>query len=218
MFGWANIFFTDLGLDTMTDTFWAESMIERPSDDREVVCHASAEEFFFGPGDNTSVREDWRLVITLHIVTCLKKLNFISQHQNVYHNHPRRFRDDPPWNGAHSVFHELPQPALGLPQRRKSRYGIVFEAITEWSLRIGSCSGFHEAIGDTIALAVSTPAHLQGLGLLPPPTSTKTKPLVDNLPPPPEGVSEQELNYLLSQALEKVLHLIHFSIQNNTNL
>jgi len=48
-----------MGFDPMTPTFKQESMITRPSD-REVVCHASAEEFFFGPGTNTSVREDWR--------------------------------------------------------------------------------------------------------------------------------------------------------------
>ena len=48
-----------MGFDPMTPTFKQESMITRPSD-REVVCHASAEEFFFGPGTNTSVRVDWR--------------------------------------------------------------------------------------------------------------------------------------------------------------
>lgn len=65
--------------------------------------------------------------------------------------------------------------------------------------------GFHEAIGDTIALAVSTPAHLTGLGLLDAPAPSETTPLFPDLPPRPEGVSEQDLNYLLSQALEKVI-------------
>ena len=64
--------------------------------------------------------------------------------------------------------------------------------------------GFHEAIGDTIALAVSTPAHLQSLGLLPKSVSKSTRHLFPDLPSPADGVSEQDLNYLLSQALEKV--------------
>lgn len=62
MFDRADEFFQGLGLDKMTDTFWRESLIEKPGD-REVVCHASAEEFFFGPGDVTDVREDWRYMI-----------------------------------------------------------------------------------------------------------------------------------------------------------
>lgn len=62
MFDLADEFFIGLGFDKMTDTFWKESMIERPPD-REVQCHASAEEFFFGPGDDTDIREDWRFVI-----------------------------------------------------------------------------------------------------------------------------------------------------------
>lgn len=59
MFDKADEFFQGLGLDPMTKTFWELSMIEKP-DARSVVCHASAEEFFFGPGNDTNVREDWR--------------------------------------------------------------------------------------------------------------------------------------------------------------
>lgn len=79
--------------------------------------------------------------------------------------------------------------------------------------------GFHEAIGDTIALAVSTPAHLKKLGLLPATTSAKTKSRDAKLPELPAGVSEQDLNYLLSQALEKVNSIIvqrtqHLKLKN----
>ena len=38
-------FFTSLGLIPMPDNFWENSMLERP-DDREVVCHASAWDFY----------------------------------------------------------------------------------------------------------------------------------------------------------------------------
>lgn len=74
-------------------------------------------------------------------------------------------------------------------------------------------TGFHEAIGDTIALAVSTPTHLTGLGLLSPnesPNATETEPLLPGLPARPEGFTEQELNYMMKQALDKVKreHLI----------
>ena len=45
MFDLAEAFFVELGFEPMTEAFWANSMIEKPSD-REVVCHASAEEFY----------------------------------------------------------------------------------------------------------------------------------------------------------------------------
>ena len=39
-------FFTSLGLIPMPDNFWDNSMLERPDDGREVVCHASAWDFY----------------------------------------------------------------------------------------------------------------------------------------------------------------------------
>lgn len=57
--------------------------------------------------------------------------------------------------------------------------------------RDGANDGFHEAIGDTIALSVSTPEHLVKIGLL----KNYTQ---DN---------EQDINYLLRQALDKVAFL-----------
>jgi len=58
--------------------------------------------------------------------------------------------------------------------------------------RSGGNPGFHEAIGDTLALAVSTPKHLQAVGLLP-------KDI-------PEG-EEADLNYLMSILLDKITFL-----------
>lgn len=46
MFRVAEQFFTSLGLSPMPPEFWAESMLEKPSDGREVVCHASAWDFY----------------------------------------------------------------------------------------------------------------------------------------------------------------------------
>jgi hypothetical protein len=51
-----------------------------------------------------------------------------------------------------------------------------------------SFKGFHEAIGDTMALAVQTPEHLYSIGLLP------------EIP----NQVEADINYLLNQAMERV--------------
>ena len=42
----AEDFFTSLGLIGMPQNFWDNSMLERPDDGREVVCHASAWDFY----------------------------------------------------------------------------------------------------------------------------------------------------------------------------
>ena len=54
-----------------------------------------------------------------------------------------------------------------------------------------SFTGFHEAIGDTMALSVQTPAHLQSIGLL---SNVSTS-------------NETDINYLLKSALDKVVFL-----------
>merc|ERR1719283_399897 len=59
--------------------------------------------------------------------------------------------------------------------------------------RSGANPGFHEAIGDTLALAVSTPKHLIEVGLLD----------AENVPETPEA----DLNYLMSIALDKITFL-----------
>ena len=45
MFKMSEEFFTSLGLDPMPPSFWEDSMIEKPDDGRDVVCHASAWDF-----------------------------------------------------------------------------------------------------------------------------------------------------------------------------
>ncbi len=51
--------------------------------------------------------------------------------------------------------------------------------------------GFHEAIGDVMALSVATPKHLSKIGLL-----------IDYTPS-----TETDLNFLMKTALEKVLNI-----------
>ncbi|XP_053212228.1 angiotensin-converting enzyme-like [Panonychus citri] len=57
--------------------------------------------------------------------------------------------------------------------------------------RTGANPGFHEAVGDTLALSVSTPSHLKAIGLL------------DEISSDPEG----DLNHLMSMALDKIAFL-----------
>ena len=46
LFKYAEEFFLSLGLKEMPQTFWNNSMIAKPTDGREVVCHASAWDFY----------------------------------------------------------------------------------------------------------------------------------------------------------------------------
>lgn len=48
MFEEADNFFTSLGLLPVPPEFWNKSMLEKPTDGREVVCHASAWDFYNG--------------------------------------------------------------------------------------------------------------------------------------------------------------------------
>ena len=45
MFEVSEEFFTSLGLEPMTETFWNETMYVKP-EDRQVTCHASAWDFY----------------------------------------------------------------------------------------------------------------------------------------------------------------------------
>ena len=58
------------------------------------------------------------------------------------------------------VYREAANPGMGSLQIENNNFDLEI-------LHFMSNSGFHEAIGDTMALAVNTPGHLQGLGLMP---------------------------------------------------
>lgn len=55
MFKLSEEFYTSLNLSAMTDAFWENSIIEKPAD-KDIVCHASAWDFYDGNdfryGDN----------------------------------------------------------------------------------------------------------------------------------------------------------------------
>jgi peptidyl-dipeptidase A len=140
MFELSDEFFKSLGLIAMPQSFWDKSMITKPPD-RDVVCHASAWDFYnrvdFRIKQCTDINMDQ--LFTVHHE--MGHIEYFLQ----YKDQPVRFRD-------------------------------------------GANPGFHEAIGDTLSLSVSTPEHLMEIGLLP------------NFVDDPDG----DLNFLMSQALQKI--------------
>ncbi|XP_037347809.1 angiotensin-converting enzyme isoform X1 [Talpa occidentalis] len=144
MFLVAEQFFTSLGLEPMPPEFWAESMLEKPKDGREVVCHASAWDFYN--------RKDFRI----------KQCTRVTMDQLA------------------TVHHEMGHVQYYLQYKDQPV-----------SLRQGANPGFHEAIGDVLALSVSTPAHLHKIGLLDRVTNDH----------------ESDINFLLKMALEKIAFL-----------
>uniref|UniRef100_A0A8C2A5F1 Angiotensin-converting enzyme n=1 Tax=Cyprinus carpio TaxID=7962 RepID=A0A8C2A5F1_CYPCA len=144
MFEESDRFFTSIGLLPMPPEFWDKSMLEKPKDGREVVCHASAWDFYN--------RKDFRIkqctVVTMDdLITVHHEMGHV-QYFLQYKDQPISFRD-------------------------------------------GANPGFHEAIGDVLALSVSTPKHLQSIGLL------------DKV----EDNKESTINFLMSIALDKIAFL-----------
>uniref|UniRef100_A0A672UIM6 Angiotensin-converting enzyme n=1 Tax=Strigops habroptila TaxID=2489341 RepID=A0A672UIM6_STRHB len=141
MFEESDSFFTSLGLIPMPQEFWDKSMIEKPSDGREVVCHASAWDFYN--------RKDFRI----KQCTVVNMDDLITVHHEMGH--------------VQYFLQYMDQPI---------------------SFRDGANPGFHEAVGDVMALSVSTPKHLHSINLL------------------DEG-GELDINYLMSIALDKIAFL-----------
>jgi peptidyl-dipeptidase A len=141
MVRYAEGFFTSLGFEPLPATFWERSMFTKPRD-REVVCHASAEDIDF--------KDDLRIKV------CIEPTaeDFTTVHHELGHNFYQRAYDS---------------------------LSPLF--------RDSANDGFHEAIGDTIALSV-TPEYLKRIGL------------VDSVPPP-----SADIGLLLDRALDKVAFL-----------
>ncbi|XP_072029767.1 angiotensin-converting enzyme-like [Amphiura filiformis] len=140
MFQVSEEFFVSLGLIPMPQEFWDKSIIERP-EDRDLVCHASAWDFFN--------QKDFRI----KQCTDITQDSFVTIHHEMGHiQYYLQYKD---------------QPAV---------------------YRDGANPGFHEAVGDVLALSVSTPKHLQDVGLL------------DDVVDDPEG----DINYLMQIALDKL--------------
>ncbi|KAL1137895.1 hypothetical protein AAG570_009590, partial [Ranatra chinensis] len=143
MFKLSEEFFTSLNLSAMPDAFWKRSIIEKPKD-RDIVCHASAWDFYDG--------KDFRI----------KECTQVQQ------------------KDLRVVHHEMGHIQYYLQYKNQPH---VFKE--------GANSGFHEAVGDVIALSVSTPNHLKKIGLL------------DEV----EENKEAVINQLFYTALDKVAFL-----------
>ncbi|KAL1500872.1 hypothetical protein ABEB36_006297 [Hypothenemus hampei] len=114
----AEDFFKSINLTEMPETFWKNSILEKPSD-RELVCHASAWDFYDG--------HDFRIkqcteITDEHFVTAHHEMGHIEYFLQ-YKDQPFRFRE-------------------------------------------GANDGFHEAVGDLIALSVRSTKHLKKIGLV----------------------------------------------------
>ncbi|XP_006833625.1 PREDICTED: angiotensin-converting enzyme-like isoform X3 [Chrysochloris asiatica] len=141
MFEEANNFFISLGLLPVPPEFWNKSMLEKPTDGREVVCHASAWDFYNG--------KDFRI----KQCTTVNMEDLVVAHHEM--GHVQYFMQ----------YKDLPV-----------------------TLREGANPGFHEAIGDVLALSVSTPQHLHKINLL----SSEG------------GGYEHDINFLMKMALDKI--------------
>nr|XP_020043995.1 angiotensin-converting enzyme isoform X2 [Castor canadensis] len=141
MFEEADNFFTSLGLLPVPPEFWNKSMLEKPTDGREVVCHASAWDFYNG--------KDFRI----------KQCTTVNMEELVV------------------VHHEMGH----------IQYFMQYKDLPV-AFREGANPGFHEAIGDVLALSVSTPKHLHSLNLL----SSEG------------GDYEYDINFLMKMALDKI--------------
>ncbi|XP_037962617.2 angiotensin-converting enzyme isoform X2 [Plutella xylostella] len=119
MFKTAEEFFTSINLSPMPDNFWENSVIEKPTDGREMVCHASAWDFF--DSENFRIRQ----------CTTITDSFFKTTHHEMGHiQYYIQYKDQP------TVYKQ------------------------------GANPGFHEAVGDVIALSVATPKHLRVMGLM----------------------------------------------------
>jgi len=139
MFHTGDDFYAAMGLYRVPDTFWDLSMLEKPEDGREVICHATAWDFYDA--------KDYRIRM------CTRDFNF---------------------EDLNTIHHELGH--IQYDQHYKTLPQVY---------RDGANDGFHEAIGELMAMAGATPSHLFSIGLL--------DELVED--------EELDLNFLMSQAL-----------------
>uniref|UniRef100_A0A8C8RMH9 Angiotensin-converting enzyme n=1 Tax=Pelusios castaneus TaxID=367368 RepID=A0A8C8RMH9_9SAUR len=105
MFRVSEEFFTSLGLLEMPAEFWEKSMLEKPSDGREVVCHASAWDFYN--------RKDFRIK---QCTTVTMEQLFTVHHEMGHVEYYLQYKDQPVTfrSGANPGFHEAIGDVLSL--------------------------------------------------------------------------------------------------------
>ncbi|XP_068631480.1 angiotensin-converting enzyme-like [Battus philenor] len=105
MFKKAEEFFTSLNLSGMPDLFWERSIIEKPNDGRDMVCHASAWDFFDG--------EDFRIKQCTTITNAFFKT---THHEMGHIQYYLQYKDQPVIYraGANPGFHEAVGDVMSL--------------------------------------------------------------------------------------------------------
>lgn len=144
MFQMGDEFFTSMNMTKLPEQFWENSILEKPTDGRELICHASAWDLM--EFNNVRIKQCTRVNMD----------DFVTVH------------------------HELGHVQYYLQYQNQS---VAF--------RDGANPGFHEAIGDVLALSVGTAKHLEKVGLL-------TNYTYDN---------EAEINQFVRQAMAKFAFL-----------
>lgn len=133
-------------------TFWDKSIIEKPADGRDLICHASAWDFY-KPGD-VRIKQCTRVTMD-QLFTVHHELGHIQYYLQYAH-----------------------QPAV---------------------YREGANPGFHEAVGDVLALSVATPKHLRQIGLLPADAADAAGDAATD--------AKAKINQLYRDAMEKIVFL-----------
>ncbi|GAB0091084.1 Angiotensin-converting enzyme [Sergentomyia squamirostris] len=144
MFEKGDEFFQSLNMTKLPASFWKYSVLEKPTDGRELVCHASAWDFY--QNDDVRIKQCTRVTMD-QFFTVHHELGHI-QYYLQYHHQPSVYRE-------------------------------------------GANPGFHEAVGDVLSLSVSSPKHLEKVGLL---KDFKFD-------------EEAQINQLLNMALDKMAFL-----------
>ncbi|EDW52172.1 GM17055 [Drosophila sechellia] len=111
-------FFQSLGMRALPPSFWNLSVLTRP-DDRQVVCHASAWDFY----QDSDVRIKMCTEVDSHYF-------YVVHHELGHIQYYLQYEQQP------AVYRGAPNP------------------------------GFHEAVGDVIALSVMSAKHLKAIGLI----------------------------------------------------
>ena len=139
----AEDFFTSINLTAMPDLFWERSILEKPKD-RELICHASAWDFY----DSKDFRiKQCTRVNTEDLLTAHHEMGHVEYYLQ-YKNQPTVYKE-------------------------------------------GANPGFHEAVGDVIALSASTPSHLKKINLLEDDSTDR----------------EANINHLYLKGLDKIIFL-----------
>ncbi|XP_058124051.1 angiotensin-converting enzyme-like [Anopheles coustani] len=119
MFQMGDDFFASLNMTKLPPVFWEKSILEKPTDGRDLVCQASAWDSY--KIDDVRIKQCTRVTM------------------------------DQLFDAHHELGH--------------TQYYLQYQH-QPVEYRRGANPGFHEAVGDVIALSVSTPKHMKKVGLL----------------------------------------------------